>query len=1057
MKKHSKGTIIFLLGFFILVGILTSCLKEENKNNIQLPSEIALSSLSEDIIISDFTKFGLWSVSIEKEILKKQIGESVHYALKTSIGTFEFQSNIADSTRLITFLPQYIPQETIENGLIGTFTASENRQTRDSEISVEKVIIIGEETRNATNTYEMLLTHYIQFKDANAYLVFDSEGNLIRPSYVKSSEENAYTLKRYYDARQAASEHTPDDAFKFLRDRPDHEQLLFFGNANRTGYDSTITYREPDPRKRLRELGSIGELTNPANVYNLEKDSIHSQTIIEIQTNRLDSQYDDATFYFSELKESTEYHFSKSDTANVYTFPISFDTTQSTELIKNSRFDCSKNKILRFNSEDNFQMGYTNINTTISEADSRDIIRVADNTIISNTNNDAKITGELNISSKDLTFESLYGDLYTVDMKDLSTRAFHFNHSTSTVKNAIITNGVLSYDVGAGIKSSNSYLTIEDSIIATNTVNTNSTGYYGGGIYLYNSDLIINNSTITNNSIDSGQGGGIAFLSSDDKNEIRLNQCLIKGNSSSKNGAGLYICDGKAAEIKNCSIVDNHISGDSSTFLNGGGISVTSNNLSLTISDTLIASNSALKCGGGLYCGPLSATITNTEFKNNFAQKEGGAVYFNDFAGGQNTLFYSNRIMDNNSTDTKANGIYIEDRSTIYNADEIGWKRFNSPLSTLSFTENTINPNTYSGQGTESGNDITFEGIQTTKGTLEINPNTGEEQSSTKITLDYVIGCEFHGGTLTIKLPTGFEITADASIVIDGSSSPASDFDWSTQQIDITDLNLETGTITLRLENQEIPDGLNQETVSARDVNYTFSVNADADGSDGAWSSSGDKTINFLSKNKPADVEIQIKSGYDYLTLLSRDATELLFDEDTAAQTTAASITEALESTDGTSQQYVIYKADGGGTSTLADTDILPAEATLCVTAPHGNSMEYRVFAGALDFTLVKSGGEQSLYLSLTEAINALETSETGTIYITTSTVEEDELIIDDGKTITIMPSSTISGNVVIDGNSSHRVMNISGNASVTLKDITIQNGAVINENGGESSIRAVQ
>lgn len=177
MKKHSKGTIIFLLGFFILVGILTSCLKEENKNNIQLPSEIALSSLSEDIIISDFTKFGLWSVSIEKEILKKQIGESVHYALKTSIGTFEFQSNIADSTRLITFLPQYIQQEAIENGLIGTFTASENRQTRDSEISVEKVIIIGEETRNATNTYEMLLTHYIQFKDANACLVFDSEGN----------------------------------------------------------------------------------------------------------------------------------------------------------------------------------------------------------------------------------------------------------------------------------------------------------------------------------------------------------------------------------------------------------------------------------------------------------------------------------------------------------------------------------------------------------------------------------------------------------------------------------------------------------------------------------------------------------------------------------------------------------------------------------------------------------------------------------------------------------------------------------------------------------------
>lgn len=574
----------------------------------------------------------------------------------------------------------------------------------------------------------------------------------------------------------------------------------------------------------------------------------------------------------------------------------------------------------------------------------------------------------------------------------------------------------------------------------------------GGGIHSQNSDLYIKNATITNNSgNDSCRGAGLAFFnSSEDENVMVLDHCYISGNTASNEGGGVYIINGKSVEIKNCSFIDNHVVKTSGDCRNGGGITAYGNSLALSITDTLFASNSTSDKGGGLYSGVKTATITNTEFTGNCSKSLGGAVYFRDYTSEPEATFFSNTLTYNNSTDTKANGVYVETGITIINSEGDPWKRFNSPHAAISFTENTNNHlNNYSGQGVDNGNDITFKSQTTTKGSISISPESGEEQSSTKVTLDYVIGCEFHGGTLTIKVPTGFEITADASIVIDNVISPASDHEWSTQQIDITDLNLETGTISLHLKSQEIPDGLNPETISSRDVNYTFSVNADADGSDGSWSSSGDKTINFLSKNKPANVEIQIKSGYDYLTILSREATELLFDEDTAAQTTAASITEALESTDGTSQQYVIYKADGGGTSTLADTDILPAEATLCVTAPHGNSMEYRVFAGALDFTLVKSGGEQSLYLSLTEAINALETSETGTIYITTSTVEEDELIIDDGKTITIMPSSTISGNVVIDGNSSHRVMNISGNASVTLKDITIQNGAVINENGG--------
>ena len=793
----------------------------------------------------------------------------------------------------------------------------------------------------------------------------------------------------------------------------------------------------------------MGELSNPGNVYNLEHDIFNTQTIVKLRSDRLTTQYDNATFYFSDLKESTECHFTKSDTFNAYTNAISFDITQSTELIKNSRFNCSLDKIIRFDPGEKFQAGYDNINTAVSEANSGDIIRVLDHTHIKNTNNEAKITEEVYIYGKDVTLESLYGDLYIIDMENLSTRVFHICQSTTTIKDTVVTNGSLTNNIGAGIAALQANLRIENSIIATNTVSANSKGYYGGGLSLSYSDVVINNSTITNNRVDKGKGGGIAFSDGNDQSKLLLDQCYISENSSTKSGAGINISGGKSAVITNCSIVNNLISGDSSIIINGGGIGACGNDLSLIISDTLIASNSALQYGGGLYGGLLSATITNTQFKNNVSQKEGGAVYFDDYAGIQNTAFYSNTIIDNNSTDTQANGVYIEDRSTIYNADGTSWKRFNSPLSTLSFTENTNNKlNTYSGQGTESGNDIAFEGIQTTEGILSISPNTGEEQSATVVVLEYMIGCEFHVGTLTIKVPIGFEITADASVIIDGIASSAEDHSWSPQQIDISNLSLESGTITLRLKNQEIPDGVTPETMSSRDVNYTFKVTADADGSENAWSISAETTVNFLSTNKSADIDIKIKSDYDYLTLLSREATEVLFDEDTAAQTTAASITQALESANGSTQEYLLYKADGGGTITISENDVMPSEATLCVTAPHENTQEYRVFSGSLHFNLVRNYGASEFYLTLTEAIDALETSETGTIYISTSTVEEDELIIDDGKTITILPTTTVSGNIVLDGSTSHRVLNISGSASVTLNNITVQNGVLSNDNG---------
>jgi hypothetical protein len=116
--------------------------------------------------------------------------------------------------------------------------------------------------QNETDLYEMLLTDYITLKASETSRIYD-DGVLIRPSYVKSNEENTYTLQRYYNARQVSDPHTAQGALDYLKDRTvtDHNALLFFGNPNRlsvtTGGAEEIT--APDTRERLRQLGVEGE------------------------------------------------------------------------------------------------------------------------------------------------------------------------------------------------------------------------------------------------------------------------------------------------------------------------------------------------------------------------------------------------------------------------------------------------------------------------------------------------------------------------------------------------------------------------------------------------------------------------------------------------------------------------------------------------------------------------------------------------------------------------------------------------------------------------------
>jgi uncharacterized protein (TIGR02145 family) len=238
-------------------------------------------------------------------------------------------------------------------------------------------------------------------------------------------------------------------------------------------------------------------------------------------------------------------------------------------------------------------------------------------------------------------------------------------HSAVELNNVVISNNS-SGDAGAGIHSSYSDITINDSEITNNvsgseggaisagassasthsliinntTIDGNSSGYQGGGIWvLYAGDIQINDSYITNNSVTpeseggnvSSAGGGlcakiganpvitnstISNNSADDGAGIALienanctlDNVIISSNTTTDNfGGGMYL-DGSSASINNSILVDNHS-------VNGGAIFITGVS-SVFLESSLINNNTAL-VGGGIYQNSGNINIQNCTISGN--------------------------------------------------------------------------------------------------------------------------------------------------------------------------------------------------------------------------------------------------------------------------------------------------------------------------------------------------------------------------------------------------------------------------------------------------------
>ena len=228
---------------------------------------------------------------------------------------------------------------------------------------------------------------------------------------------------------------------------------------------------------------------------------------------------------------------------------------------------------------------------------------------------------------------------------------------------------------GAGVAISNNdgalnpTVEITDTLITGNTVvgraNTSDALALGTGLSIRNYASLmavnIDGSTFSNNTdlledpdpADSddalGRGGG-AYIQAE---SVTIENSTFTGNYSYSDGGGLMLADASndsVATLRNLTITDNGgpPPGRTGRTGEGGGfwfISFT-NDLEVTIEDSVISGNSSFGGGGGMFRQGARGTIRNTVFENNYSNN-GGGLRVLDFGSSVNVTVEDSTIRNN--------------------------------------------------------------------------------------------------------------------------------------------------------------------------------------------------------------------------------------------------------------------------------------------------------------------------------------------------------------------------------------------------------------------------
>lgn len=254
---------------------------------------------------------------------------------------------------------------------------------------------------------------------------------------------------------------------------------------------------------------------------------------------------------------------------------------------------------------------------------------------------------------------------------------------------------------GGGLWNGTGTMTIDGTEITNNTASGAAADQGGGGIYNLNAGtLVITNAVISDNTADGAAGSGGGILN-DVGSQLTITDTEISGNMAMRAGGGIEDNSGTSTIVLNSVLLTGNSTGTAPG--NGGGLHITGTGNAI-INGGLIADNTAVE-GGGLWNATGTLTVNNATISSNTATgataTDGGGGIFNN---GGTLIVNSSTINANSATGLLGRG---------------GGVHVNGGTATLTTT--TISGNTALASG----------GGVYNSGTLTINANTITLNSAT--------------------------------------------------------------------------------------------------------------------------------------------------------------------------------------------------------------------------------------------------------------------------------------------------------------------------------------
>ncbi|MDQ1446859.1 MAG: large repetitive protein, partial [Acidimicrobiaceae bacterium] len=207
---------------------------------------------------------------------------------------------------------------------------------------------------------------------------------------------------------------------------------------------------------------------------------------------------------------------------------------------------------------------------------------------------------------------------------------------TTSISGVTITNGAVTTFGGAGIiagsgnSTTRDVLTLSNSVISNNHVNSTTTNKYGGGVEFQGGSLTVTNTTFTGNTSGSSSGSALEYQHFDvaSNEQLTVSGSTFSGNSANASVANINV--GGAL----------HMSGVSAAV----PMSVTN---SVFTGNTVVGSGTGIPQGGAIFSEGGGLTVTESTFTSNSvaggSNPQGGAI---SVLGGTAQLHY-NRITGN--------------------------------------------------------------------------------------------------------------------------------------------------------------------------------------------------------------------------------------------------------------------------------------------------------------------------------------------------------------------------------------------------------------------------